>query len=514
MKFFCNRKDTKYIKCLLNTLDIKRLIDTAIELPPNSDKAIQGYTKCIQIDFCGVSASTLLNQKKVIDIYNAFINVLENKIKFEENNIFLKIRFIFSYLYSDFSYSLIGAELTPNRATINEPTYTSSFNNDIELSKTDLYESNSYRNQSIALNKINHLKNKYQIGAGNKHSITIRFATIPLNICSLVINNECYSDPYLYSRLDRASTGLTNDYYPVLFCDKLNDKNIYNCVVDNFRYIWNHQQTIYYKDAYIEDPSGRIKILEPENIKYSNKGSGLANIEKGITSNLVSQEQIAKHTLFLAKNLKNLSRTYVRAEKEISIFIACSWEINSKTNKNQPNKHATDLQKQINQDFGNIFTPVLVVTPPGGDVFSEIETSLQNSTLGIIIITKDIKSADGKFYTRPNVYYEYGYLRRSLDQKVLALVQNGATPPSNTNNKGYHTFENDLLFEYLHILKWILRNYDYISLDTVIRAVYAHIARLEIHKNSATLNDICIGLIEDAKDFLIDCEKLKSRIMD
>lgn len=475
MKYFLNRQDPSYIEHLIEALDTASLIKSAV----NATTPKNGLNRCIHIDFCGISGSTLLIEKKSALVVPAFEQIFNNIETLNKNGVYLKVRFIFPYLYSDFSFSLIAAELTPNRATIKDPKYIPRFNDGIQITTSEYHASSAYINQYAALCHIESLINKNSLkDRDNVNSLQVRFATIPLNLCTLIINEECFSDPYLYSRKSRDITGLANKY-PILHLEKGRNEFEFNCVVDDFRYLWNHPQTLYYNDVIDYGQDGRPKIKEPEKIEFTNKSNRIEDLEKMSGGTLTAKEDIIKFKSLLEQNLRRYTRSFYKEKTQDSIFIACSWEHDEITNRNEPNKHAKSLQKQLLSDFGNIIKPIVVITELGADVFETIESELENSTLGIIIITKDIES-NNKFYTKPNVYYEFGFLRNLLKSKVVALVQDGAIAPSNASNKGYNNFNNNILLEYLKIIIWIAENYRAIPPEMIIRALHDHEKRIKI----------------------------------
>jgi predicted nucleotide-binding protein len=92
----------------------------------------------------------------------------------------------------------------------------------------------------------------------------------------------------------------------------------------------------------------------------------------------------------------------------------------------------------LNKDFKKGLQVRMVRRKYGSRIFDKIYSNLQDSTLGIVILTKDVEGKNDKFYAKPNIYHELGFLMGALHHlntkelsKVLILKEEGVEVPSN-----------------------------------------------------------------------------------
>lgn len=492
MRFFKNRHDPDYKTFLTKLLDLEDaegIIKTAISIEnPKKHNGIE-YHKCIRIDFCGIAASTLFKKDNLnLEVANKFLTVFSNLEKINKLGIFVKVRFLFAYLYSDFSFSLIKAEKSSKRATMKDPTFSPDFDLEEELTEEEFFSSAAYRNQTKSLEQIQKLADSFKLFENNSvNSIQVRFTPISLNLCSLIINDSSLSDPYLYSREDITRESLAN-LYPLVSLNGRDDKLEFESVLDNFRYLWNHQTTLYCKDAthyIVNEKESLKKIRKPFDLTFESKSKRLRDLEKTIINSdeeKTPDRKIKQWRFLLKQMVLHSTKIFQENNSSESIFIACSWRPDI-TGDKTPNKYALELETYLREDFSSAIEIKLVVTGPGEGLFDKIYTFLRQSTLGIILITKDIESLDGKFYSKPNIYYEHGFLVSHLDarrtSRVIALVKNGSTPPTNADDRGYINFDADkLALRYGKIISWLKERCETVGKDQIENAVRNHKKRL------------------------------------
>lgn len=84
----------------------------------------------------------------------------------------------------------------------------------------------------------------------------------------------------------------------------------------------------------------------------------------------------------------------------------------------------------------------------GRSVDEQVEWCLGNSDCAIILGTSDDKNLkDGKLYPRPNVCIEIGRIQERFPGKVIYLLEEGASFPSNITEKVYERFTQDNMEE-------------------------------------------------------------------
>lgn len=489
---FDNRHDPKYKDLLCKLLDLNNeqgVINTAVKIEkPRNHNGVE-YQKCIRIDFCGIAASSLFKKDNSnSEVTNKFLNIFSNLEKINKQGIFVKVRFLFAYLYSDFSFSLIKAEKSSKRATIKDTTFFPDFDLEDELTDEEFYSSAAYKNQTKSLEQIQKLADTHKLFDNNSlNTIQVRFTPISLNLCSLVINDTSLSDPYLYAREDIERESLAN-FYPVIGLTNEHNKLQFASVLDNFRYLWNHQTTFYCKDAthyVINEKESLKKIRKPFDLTFESKAKRLKDLEKVLIrkeEDRTPEKKIKQWRFLLKQMVLHSTKIFQENPTSESIFLACSWRTDITGDKN-PNKYALELEGFLKEDFDSAIDIKLVVTGPGEGLFDKIYTYLRQSTLGIVIITKDIEATDGKFYSKPNIYYEHGFLVSHLDarrtSRVIALVKNGSTPPTNADDRGYVNFEPDrLALRYGKIIGWLKERCETVGKEQIEYAVNNHKKRL------------------------------------
>ncbi len=88
-------------------------------------------------------------------------------------------------------------------------------------------------------------------------------------------------------------------------------------------------------------------------------------------------------------------------------------------------------------------TPLVAEEEPseGRSVDEQVEWCLNNSDCAIILGTADDKNLkDGKLYPRPNVCIEIGRVQERLPRRVIYLLEETASFPSNISEKVYERF--------------------------------------------------------------------------
>lgn len=268
-------------------------------LPSVSDndkylKNIKGkrFTHCLRIDFCGLSSSTLLNTnnkgKDPNQILNSEIERLFMKLISEKNtdilnknSIYLKLRFLFAYRYSEFPFSLMKAEQEKKRmkSSLNEEANDShklnySFAIEPGLEIGELEHSTIKVSQGKSLMKLQtiidtnkHLKRTLHDKEVN--TIQVRFTPIPVNFCMLVINKNAYMDSYIYAMqewIDQLSY-----LYPLVEIDLGLNKDHGVNLDNHYDYLWHHDLTMLSDDCTHVNSGNLAKIKLPHDINWEIK---------------------------------------------------------------------------------------------------------------------------------------------------------------------------------------------------------------------------------------------------
>ncbi len=292
-QIFPDRFDPNYLQFLLSKLDPTLLVRTAVplikEIEQKNGKEIT-LEKCIQIDFCGFASNTLLgnpfgrgsglNDKKKIgevgwlrsEIQKAFEKVFSRDfLEYinKKKSTYLKVRFCFAYLHSDFPVCLMKAEQQKQwKDTDGKRPY--NFEVSLPLNRNEFNNSKITQSQKASLSKIIEIikGNEDLIIIGGKekkkNTVQVRFSIIPSPLCTLIVNNFAFCGPYLYSKIDDDPS--LSVHYPISVLEKKRDMLQFESVARNFEYIWRHDLTLFCSDATDftpNKPEGLININEP-----------------------------------------------------------------------------------------------------------------------------------------------------------------------------------------------------------------------------------------------------------
>jgi hypothetical protein len=285
-----DRFDTDYLAFLESELDIKKLKAGALyEKKPINDVE---YHRCISIDFCGIAASTLFftdasreditpeNLEARKRVAAAFKKLFEqNELlalnnENEEERFYIRARFCFSYMHSDYPICLMKAEQKEIWEKLADKPI-----DDYYISKpvngSDFRKSKIRSTQEDSLRAIaDILDNNEELiimgGLEKKvNTIQVRFCAIPSTVCTLIINNIAYCDPYLYAKLEPNKQLALN--YPVLVLREDDDDmpKAFAAIRKHVNYLWRHDLTLFCKDATRFRPdnhAGLVELLPPEAI--------------------------------------------------------------------------------------------------------------------------------------------------------------------------------------------------------------------------------------------------------
>lgn len=503
MNFYKRRDCDDYQNELIEVLKLENLKKTAFALPNKK--------KLISIDFLGISATTLFdaggNYAKT-NVYFELKCVLDAHQQLAKEGYQIRIRLLFEYPYSISSYSRIQAEYTSDRASIEETAFSRKFNFseslDIDLIKSSRY----FSTQMASLIRIQSLidrLNNLESWKNSKNKITLRFTAINPSFCCLFINDNAYYDVYLMAKKDRYHTTL-EPFAPVCKINDTNDKDEMDAFRDHFRYVWDLDTTIHYIDAthYKPNVSNTLsKIKLPTDLTNNYRANRI------LSYNIAdfSEEDAKKWSVISKKNILKNCADFTPTSFEEIMFVTCSW-IKDTDSEPRPNNITQLLVSNwLNEDL-NRHKKIIdfkILRASNTDYLDEqLYSGLDKATLALIILTKDIVDENGKYYCKPNVYHELGYLMNRLThRKILILKEEGAILPSNVQNIPYISFtEDDLILQYNLILEAIRKMSGYKPEDQIF-ALENHLQRLQEYNLSDKL---------DNKSFKINKAKVASLI--
>ncbi len=499
MKSFKGRQNKNYKKELSRLLSIDNIIQTALPIKINDDKD----GKIARLDFWGLSGTSLLDISKTFTdgiIANEFENIFTHLNILNEKGINIKVRFLFSYLFSDFVFNIIEAEKTQNRASINDTIHKINFNIDSEISEEEFYSSNIFRNQNNSLKQIQRLIEKYNLISSPYNTIRVRFTPIPINFCGLIINEFAVFDSYSYSKKEKLSEQLSYSM-PILAVNKYKDGEVFNEIEDHFRYLWNHETTIFCEDAThfdINKPLSLTKFRKPNEIKLIAKAKKIIEVskkyEKEDISEDISETIINSWNFRLLNKIISNTRIFQKFPSKESIFIACCWEEteDKSFNPNSIAKTISELTKECFEKSSDSIATLLVEPNPGSELSEKIFTSLKQATLAIIILTKDVETKNGEFFPSLNVVHELGFMMNHLRARetgrVLILKEKGVKLPSNVGNYEFVEIEKDkFILRFFDIIEWLYARCGTLTNSNIIKALNIYKNKLETFRDKGVI---------------------------
>jgi len=489
MKIYKNRHDTKYQNVLKERLSIdgpNGLMEKAIkvEVPLVHDN--KRYFHCCRFDFVGIAASTFFDSGGEFTKHNVAEQmelIFKNASILNEKGRFVKMRILFVYPYTSYIFSRIQAESTRNRSSMEEPIYIKKLSIVEQVDEKSFLQSTTYRNLMIALEQLQiwaEENNWNSISSPNQ--VVLRFTPINPGMCSLVLNDTVFYEPYIFAKKKRSSKRLSLNI-PIVQVEK--DKNLeaYKAAEDHFRYLWSLETTLDCDDAtYYQRgvPNSLTHLKQPTKINFRVKAKRLAAKQPESTKRDVDNWQFLVNHIFSRYCLDTAP-----TPSSESLFIACSWE-KEKDERFVPNKLARDLSNWLDTDLGTkIDQPALsvnIMEAATGDFLTrQLYSKLKEATIALVLLTKDITFKEQAPLTKPNVYHELGYLMRQLEPgRMLVVCEDNVYVPSNINDVVRINFpEGKLILCYREILGWLQRILSFSNNELISNALKNIIPRLD-----------------------------------
>ncbi len=452
MKLFKHRSSANYQKILSEKLSFSKAKKEALHISGARKTRGKRYSRLIRIDFLGLAATTLFDVGQVYTNHNLFRKLqtlLKKARQLNEDGYFIRVRILFEYPYSVSAYSRIQAESTAERSSIQEPQYARSFTNVGPIDEDTFKGSNYVATQKSMLDQIQFLFDDIRKGEGwddeAPNSLSVRFTPVYPAICCLFINDSLFFDAYLLAK-ERRQERSCRPFAPVVQVDS-SDGMAYGAFEDHFRYLWDLDMTLDCQDATNykpHTPNSLSKVKPPYQIKYESKARRIRSQNLNLNEEETSQWKMGVHRA-LDRYCADLSPTPANE----SMFITCSWEKNP-GGSTSPHRFADELSRYLQYDLSEKRAPPIMAVrilqaTPSEFLARQLYLSLHDTTIGLILLTKDIE-ADGKYYSKPNVYHELGYLMRHLTKdRIIIVSEKSVVIPSNIQDVVRFEFESDKL---------------------------------------------------------------------
>jgi hypothetical protein len=274
------------------------------------------------------------------------------------------------------------------------------------------------------------------------------------------VNDTAFIDPYLLAKQNRARRECAL-LGPLVQVERETDSHAFEAIDDHFRYLWDLDLSVYCQDATFYE-SGLTRSLSrlkpPTAVLFDGKASLIKRKKPDLTD-----EAIVRWKSRAQRVLNRFCIEPASTPGAETLFITCSW----RTEEGQaiPNDYAVQLSSHLEGDFGRkrdeALLSVFIMEAATGEFFSQqLYARLDESTLGLVLLTADVEGTDGGFYSRPNVYHELGYLMKQLGGTRVAIVcESGVTVPSNISDVMRIDFERDkLILAYAKVAGWVIRS--------------------------------------------------------
>lgn len=456
MKVYLDRNCPEFQTHITDLMDIESLISSAVEIKEPETVNGQEYTKCIRIDLMGMCSSLFFDRTHEVtdfDLYASMEKLINATDLINKQGIFIKVRILLLYPYCISALTRMQAEISNNRASISEPAYTRNFGILDEFNERTFWGASFNVTQQNVITQISELReliNKNEIWnrAKSKNQFSVQYTPTHININYIQINNIVLVEPYVYAKGQRFSRRCSIDT-PIIVIEEEKKRHIFE---DNFRYLWLNDVTIDELDA-TEIINGKRQILPPQNINYSNKSQSIRKVLMDSNHETEIKKLERKWISYVTHQLKNrYCDTDLFQNTPEKVFITCAWTTDE-NGISSPHRVAKEIRDIF---FHCLKKETNIVEAQSGDFLAQkLYDSLNTAESAIILLTKDI-CFDEKYYSRPNVYIELGYLMKQLGKKhILLLAEEGVTIPSNVQDIPRQSFTENIYKIFPKILGWL-----------------------------------------------------------
>lgn len=479
--FFPSRLDPNYLKILSKHMRLENIKRSALKAENPLDIK-NGYSRIILIELAGIAATSILERE-----HDNFEILLQEIPNLRSAGIKVVIRFLFTYLYSDFCHAQIEAEQNEHRSFINKSNNNENIN--LYLLTQDAFtHSFTYTYQREALKTIQELYNTHCASHFEFNEVfDIRFSCLPLNFCILNINNAIFFDSYSYAK--EKHRGPMSHEMPLVFLRPSTSAQSIAVIKNHFWYIWHHSTTLLCADAtecQCIAKTNKIdqlsKIKTPNEITYSHKKQRVKN--KALKNKIKISDEVLNSWQFRVKTaFKNMTRVIPYLPKTETIFIGFSFRKFNEINQ---------IRLYLEKDFkNNLQINVVDLSIANGSLYDTLIEQLKGSTMGLFFLARDIKqetigtTGSEKYHARPNIYFELGYMLCHLERyespslkRMRVFMEEKVEVPSDIQDIFRELLTQNLEIYYYHILEHILTNNQTLAKHTAKQAVKNYRARL------------------------------------
>jgi hypothetical protein len=504
------------LRTLLAVDGVEGLLNTAQTLHAPFPHNQQIYDKAICVDFHGLSATALFGRGLTEITPYCFFDELNHlagcAADLNQQGIIVKIRILLLYPYASSGQARIQAEMNRVRSSIEEPF----FHRGIKFMEQITEHSFTGSSLVTTMHSVLTLIDEWRDNLGPDHPLLnypnrldVRFSCLHPGGWGLRINEHYFFDIYPMAKRDRYERRCQNARLPLIEITSSKDPEAYKVYCDHFRYLWDHDVTIDYRDAIQGDETTRnLRLLPPQKVTFEHTSKRVL----GFGGKADDSESVFNYKKKASTILMRFCPPFLPwPEKEI-VFIACSWRGVAP----RPISEADTLKRLLERDFQNK-TPLsapqieirMVFTSPGNELQSTINSALNEATIGVAFLSPELSCGQahgGEIHiARPNVYFELGYLMgRLTTDRILLFVESSVQPPSNLANLAHAKYEiGKIQLKYLELLVTFFEINLFSSVASFEEIVSRHMQQLQ--------KEVAKGIIE-REDYEWGREYLHSKI--
>ncbi len=446
MKIFRQRSDSDYQAHLEQCLSLdgpRGLRATAEALPKGSEDEL--ISRAINIDFMGCAATTLFDKRPFIAPRCHFdkLEALGNSLaSLNGEGIAARLRILLLYPYSTAAQIRIQAENSRKRATIEAPDYRRGDKFIEQLTYEDFMKSSLCTTSQRTLNALYDWFDQpgdQRLLLGPPNRMALRFSIFNTVVCGLRVNGRFFFDTYTYAKLNNDEMICSGDIQPVIeFTNDREDEKAYRNFCDHFRYLWRYDATLDAEDAI--DRSGDFpRFREPKNIDFRHKIHRIQLQSKKELHRTQERAYRLKAQRILIKHCPSVRPSSATEEA----FLACAWSAREDAPR-APNRDAVEVFRLWQRYFMCTFARSvprieinLMEAAPGQDLPGLLYGKLQESTIGVIILSPEIKVGENgdRYMCNPNVYHELGFLMANVQsERTFVFIEEKVSSPTNIAN--------------------------------------------------------------------------------
>jgi len=268
---------------------------------------------------------------------------------------------------------------------------------------------------------------------------------------------------------------------------------------NHFEYLWGHPTALIWEDAL--DYSIRNdrtlhnldKIKLPDKVFFKNKAN---NLRKDLHA---SDEDLRRWQMRVEEMFSNMVRSVSPIIDGETVFIGFSWK-NGK-------EFALKIAEYIKEDFKEQLKVNIVDLRDAKDtLYQELINKMEASTIAVILFTKDLHFDDGdgygeRPYSKPNVYFEFGFLKRHLKKldlhsgvpRTIIISEDKFEVASDVIGLGRFNFSKKVTLDYYELFRRFLQLHRTLTEDMAIRAINSFIKRVEDEHGNAKITNEDFG---------------------